>query len=189
MFNRRFRHLAAGLVFAGVLGTSAAFSQAPATRPATAPAIDANAVRAMVPFDANQYRKAESDRMRDRLGATEEEWKTLEPMIQKVQTLQSQLSGRGIGLGMGMGMIMPGPGPDTSDQVKELMKELAKTAQDLATVIADKDAGPDRIKLALKDYRQARVKAKAEIEKAQKELKEVLTVRQEAVLKQMSVLE
>ena len=47
----------------------------------------------------------------------------------------------------------------------------------------------DTRKYKRKSSPEARAKAKAELEKAQKDLKEVLTLRQEALLVQMSMLE
>jgi Spy/CpxP family protein refolding chaperone len=67
--------------------------------------------------------------------------------------------------------------------------ELAKASQALTAVLQNKEAGAGEIKAALQALRDARAKAKAELEKAQKELKEILTLRQEAQLVQMGVLD
>jgi predicted S18 family serine protease len=64
-----------------------------------------------------------------------------------------------------------------------------KKAQELSTLLQNKDAKPEDIKAALAAYRDARTKAKAELEKAQKDLRDLLTVRQEAVLVSMGTLD
>ena len=45
-------------------------------------------------FDPAQFREQMNQRMRERLGASEEEWKVLQPRIEKVQTAQRALSSR-----------------------------------------------------------------------------------------------
>jgi hypothetical protein len=196
MFYRRLRPQVAGMVFLGFLCAGAALAQTPgvpASGPAAASPADPNSPRAggaagMVAFDPNQYRMSMSDRMRENLGATEEEWKTLEPMIEKVRMWQSLLAVRRTGMGVALGG-WAGQGAEPTKQMQELTEELTKTAQELAKVSQDPDAGPDRIKLALKDYCEVRARIRSELEKAQKELKDLLSVRQEAVLKQMGVVD
>ena len=58
----------------------------------------------------------------------------------------------------------------------------------MSKVLDNKDAAPAEIKTALQALRDARAKAETALEAAQKELKEVLTVRQEAVLVQRGLL-
>ena len=60
---------------------------------------------------------------------------------------------------------------------------------DLTATLENKDASPDDIKAKLTALREAREKAKTELAAAQKELKDVLTQRQEATLVNMSMLE
>ena len=133
-----------------------------------------------VVWDANQWRKAASERMRQTVGATEEEWTGVEPKIDKVQKLSMEARGGGM---MGMGMVVMGMGGGGSES------EVLKAAQALAKVLKDKDASAGDIRSALQALRDARAKAKAALEEAQKELRSVLTLRQEAQLVQMGLLD
>jgi hypothetical protein len=135
-------------------------------------------------FDPAQMRQRMTDRMREALGASDEEWKALEPKVEKVMTLSMETRG---GMGM-MGRGRTGRGP-TSQPSPEAQTEAAKAAQALSTVLENKEAKPDEIKTSLQNLRDARAKAKTELEQAQKDLREVLTVRQEAQLVLMGMLD
>jgi len=111
------------------------------------------------------------------MGATDDEWKVLEPKIQKV----TELSGKARTGGMGFRFRF---GEGGGDNEKPTAVETAR--KDLQKILDNKDAKPDEVKKALTAYRDARDKAKqdakAELEKAQKDLREILTQRQEAYL-------
>ena len=120
-------------------------------------------------------------RMKETLGATDEEWQVLEPKLTKVQNLMLQDGGARpmlsrLGLG-GNG----GEGKEPS--------ELQKKSQAVQDLLKNKDAAASDIKSALQDYRDARAKARTELAQAQKELKDVLSLRQEAILVRLGVLE
>ena len=66
---------------------------------------------------------------------------------------------------------------------------MGKASADLRTALENKDTPADQINAKLTALREARDKARAEVAAAQKELKEVLTPRQEAVLVTMGMLE
>ena len=66
---------------------------------------------------------------------------------------------------------------------------MQKASADLHKLLENKDAKPEDLKKALTTLRDARAKAKAELDKARKDLQEVLTVRQEAALALTGVLE
>jgi hypothetical protein len=137
---------------------------------------------------------AMSKMMQERMGATDDEWKVLQPKIQKVRDLQ-QASGGGFGGGFGMRGNRgnrPGGGADAApaaDPNAPKPSDAQKASQDLRKLLENKDAKPEDLKAALKTLRDARAKAKAELDKARKELQEVLTVRQEAALVSAGVLE
>lgn len=133
-------------------------------------------------FDLAVIRQAMLDRMKEPLGASDEEWKALGPKVEKVMTLAFE--SRGMGRGMGR------TGRGGSDRpAPEAQTETAKAAQALSKLLENKDAKTEDIKPALQALRDARAKAKADLEKAQKDLREILTVRQEAQLVMMSLLE
>jgi hypothetical protein len=150
-----------------------------------------------------EFRVQASQRMRENLGATEEEWKVLGPRVEKVTTLQRQSRG-GVG-GMLMGMMggrggRGGPGGDRGgppggappaggDANAPQQSEVEQKTAALRTLLADENAKPEQIKAALTAVRDARAKSRAELETAQKELREVVTQRQEAQLVLMGMLE
>jgi hypothetical protein len=125
-----------------------------------------------------EFRKQMSQQMQKDMGATDEEWKVLEPKIQKLTELSMKTRGGAMGsrfFRIGMG---------GADNEKPTAVETA--SDDLKKVLDNKDATPDQVKKALATYRDARDKAKQdskqELEKAQKDLREILTQRQEAYL-------
>ena len=152
-------------------------------------------------FDPAAFREQMNQRTRERLGASEEEWKVLQPRIEKVQTAQRNYSsgGRG-GFGGGFGGGPGGPGgrtrggngggdaqPAAATTTPE--SPVAKAAAELRTVTENKEAAAADVKAKLDAYRAARAKAKEELAAAQKELTELLTPKQEAVLVSMGMLD
>jgi Spy/CpxP family protein refolding chaperone len=152
-----------------------------------------------------QFRQQMADRMKQALGATDEEWKVLQPRIEKVQTLSRQTRGGGMGMMFSNGRRGgPGGGPggdkregdkregdkrDANRPDDRPQSEVEKKVEALQKVLDNKDAKPEEIKASLSALRGARAKARAEHEAAQKELREVVTVRQEAQLVSMGILE
>ena len=136
----------------------------------------------------DQFRQQMSDRMREAFGATEDEWKVLQPKIEKVQTLSRQSRGGG-GMGMMAGRGSPGGdrgrGGPPSDRPQS---EVEKKGEALRKVLENKEAKAEDIKAALAGVLEARAAAKKELDVAQKELREVLTVRQEGQCVVMGIL-
>ena len=182
MLNRKVALMVVGLIALGALCVTQAISQDTGGPGGGGPG-GGGRMRGMDPnmfarmFDPNVVRKMASDYMKGALGATDEEWTVLEPKIDKVTKLSMEVRG---GMMMGMGMMFGGGGEQS---------EVMKAAGALRNILAKKDATNDEIKTILQAYRDARAKAKAELEKAQKDLKEVLTLRQEAQLVQMGLLD
>jgi len=123
------------------------------------------------------------------LGATDNEWTVIKPRLTKVMTLSREINPRG------MGMMRPGrPGDDMPGrnprgrqgqppQPNQAEKSEIQKATDALQEVLDKtDATPDDIKAKLLALRNAKEKSKQELAKAQQELKEILSVRQEAKL-------
>jgi hypothetical protein len=67
--------------------------------------------------------------------------------------------------------------------------DVGKASQALADLLAKPDAAPAEIKTALEALRSARAKVKVQLEEAQKALKAVLTIVQEAKLVQAGTLD
>ena len=65
---------------------------------------------------------------------------------------------------------------------------MEKIQQKLQTTLEDTSASPDKIKQQITQLRAARETAKQELAKAQQDLRQVLTLRQEATLVLMGML-
>lgn len=135
-------------------------------------------------FDPQQFRQRMEDRLKEQLGVTDDEWKALQPKIEKVMDAQRDAMG---GRGMFRGGRRGGGGPDNSASTPTT--PVQQKARELQTVLENKDAKADEIKAALAAYRDARAKARADLTKAQDDLRELLTTRQESVLVMMGMLE
>jgi DNA-binding ferritin-like protein len=147
---------------------------------------DPEQMRKLVTDIGKQVQSQAQLRIKEALGATDAEWQVLGPKVEKVQNLMLQSGGVGMGMGMGlgrlgMGGLNLGGGTEPSD--------VQKKSQALQEIMKNKDAAVEDVRAALKDYRQAKDQAKAELTKARGEVKELLTVRQEAVLVRMGLLE
>jgi len=127
--------------------------------------------------DSPQHRQAMLDAMKDQLSATDKEWETLLPRIQKVMDARrATQTGAGISWRSSNGgapIITAGSAIDTPP---------GKAMQEVRTALDDKDTSNDDILKKLAAMREAREKARADLAAAQKELKEACTPRQEAIL-------
>ena len=134
------------------------------------------------------------ERMKEQLGASDAEWKVLEPRIEKVQTLSRQAMGGGRMMMGGFGG-RGGPGGRGGDtrggnaRPASEMSPVEKAASDLRAVLENKDAKPAEVTAKLTAYRAAKQKAKKDLADAQASLKELLTAKQEAQLVMMGMLE
>jgi hypothetical protein len=132
-------------------------------------------------FDPAQFRERRMNQIKEQLGASDDEWKVISPKVEKVMTAQRETFGGGGGFGRGgFGGGGRGPGGGGGDQAPTTA--LGKAAQDLRTTLEDKNAAPETIAKKLSAMREAREKARKDVADAQKDLKEILTQRQEAVL-------
>jgi Spy/CpxP family protein refolding chaperone len=128
-------------------------------------------------FDPAQFKQMRLDRIKEQLSPTDDEWKVLQPKIEKV--MDAETAGRNFGGRRRGGDNADAPPPTPT----------AKAQQELRDLLKNKDASADEIKAKLTALREARAKTKADLEAARKDLKEVLTQRQEAVLVTNGMLE
>jgi len=144
-----------------------------------------------------EFRQRMSDRMREQLGASEEEWKVLEPRIEKVR--QAQRATRGGGSRMMRGMFgnrgrgtrgddRRGNDDRRSDRPEQEQSQIEQKAEALQSLLDDENASPASIKAALDAYRKARTQAQQDLETAQKSLREVCSMKQEARFVLMGLL-
>lgn len=139
--------------------------------------------------DPAQMQRMMTERMKGPLGASDEEWKVIQPRLQKVMNLSRQVNVRG------RGMMYGGPGgfvgrgqaggqrtrPGTVRTQRE-PSAVEKATQGLQEVLSSENAKPEQIKAKLTALRTAKEKAAKDLATAQKELKQNLTVKQEAIL-------
>jgi Spy/CpxP family protein refolding chaperone len=147
------------------------------------------------------FRARMMDRYKEALAANDDEWKAIEPRIQAVMDAQRAMQARGGGFGGqggrqrgnrggGNGAAPDGAAPAATPATPERTPSAVETAaKDLQTTLADKSATPDDIKAKLTALRTAKTTAKATLAKAQDDLRELLTARQEAVLVGFGMLE
>jgi hypothetical protein len=137
-----------------------------------------------------QMQKMISDRLKQLLGSTDEEWAVIGPKVLKAYTLTSSQS-RGFQMRSLMGR--PGnQGTNTNASVANNRASAAtgdKALEELQTLLQNKDATSAQIKIKLNEVRKAKEKTSEELAKAQKELRELLTLKQEATLVSVGLLE
>ena len=132
-----------------------------------------------------EFRQRMADRLKGALKVSDEEWKVLQPMIEKVSTKQREAMGGRFGGGRG------GPGgPGGGDQGGRSDRGGGGSpeSQALRTALENESTPPAELKTKLDALRASRAKATAELTAAQEELKKVVSVRQEAVLVTMGML-
>ncbi|HLX60371.1 MAG TPA: hypothetical protein VKX17_03720 [Planctomycetota bacterium] len=130
---------------------------------------------------ANIQTKAQSatlNTLKRQLGVTDEEWKAVQPKLQRVITAKSNVDGPGGMGGGGMGGMFAGFMRGPSAGPSEVMQK----TRELSAAIADTASKPEDIQEKLTALRTAKKKAKDELADAQKDLMEMLTARQEGVL-------
>jgi hypothetical protein len=142
-------------------------------------------------FDPAQFRAQQMARIKDALGATDEEFTALQPKLEAVMTAQRDT--RAGGFGGGRGGRRGGQQGDTNAQPQQTPpggdSAVAKAQAELRAVLDNKDSKPEEIKAKLTALRAAREQAKTALAAAQKDLKDLLTQRQEAVLVNMGYLD
>ncbi len=148
-------------------------------------------------FDPAQMRQRMTERLKEQLGADDQSWKVIEPRLMKVMELNRQSSGFGRG-GMFFGGFRgprpgeagrgPGDRRGPQGQANAPQSPVEKATEQLRTTLENQSASPEDIKNQLTALRAAREKAKQELATAQQELRQILTLRQEAQLVLMQML-
>jgi hypothetical protein len=148
--------------------------------------------RPMGGFDPAQFEQRIIDQHKQALGATDDEWQAIEPLVKGVfearrATMTARMGGMGMMGGFGFGgpgapggPMGPGPGMTGGG---------AEEFQALRDALADPDASSETLQEKLTALRQARSEADNKLKEAQDKLREVLTLRQEATLVLMGTLE
>jgi len=126
------------------------------------------------------------ERLRVQLKPTDEEWKVLAPRIEKLLLAQQDVRAglRGAGRG-GFGGAFGNFGGNNLAPTTEV----EEAAADLREVAQDPTVNSAEAKRRLSIYRKAREKARQRVEEAGRDLKELLSQRQEGLLVMLGVLE
>jgi hypothetical protein len=143
-------------------------------------------------FDPAQMRQRMMDNIKEQLGASDDEWKVLQPKVEKVMDAQRDARSGGFGFGFGTRGRggPPGGGDNNSSRTRTTSDSpVARAQQELQKTLENKDASPDDIKSKLAALRDARTQAHENLTKSQAELKDLLTQRQEATMVMMGMLE
>ncbi len=121
------------------------------------------------------------------LGATEEQWKLIEPKLEKVRHLREQANSA-------VGVFLAGGSNDKpafqwkrpwKDKAPAELTEAQKLAKELIALVEKKNTAPEAFRRKMAALRKARSKEaqlQQQLAEAQKELREILTTRQEAAL-------
>lgn len=133
-------------------------------------------------FDPAQFRQQMMQRFKEQLKVPDDEWKVIEPKLVKVMDAQRDLRGPGGFGGGGFGGGRRGGGGGGGGDQQPPTTEIGIAQRDLRTAVEAEGTSQDEIDKKLATYRAAREKAEAALEAARKDLKEVLSARQEAAL-------
>ncbi len=131
-----------------------------------------------------EFRQRMDERIKTSLKVTDEEWTVLQPLVEKVQTAQrAAMAGGGWG-----GRGGRGGGGGGNDGAADTRPGAAESAA-LRTALESDSTSADDLKAKLAAVREVRKKGAAELVVARENLKKVVTVRQEAVLVSMGLLD
>jgi len=154
--------------------------------------------------DPEAMRQRMMQRMQQQLGASEAEWQVIQPRLLKVMELSRQAERRGpsaMGARPGAGRR---PGQDRAAQEGQRQRgqmrrprgeanrpvsEVQKASDELRALLGSESATPEQVKAKLTALREARAAARQKLAQARADLQQVLTVKQEARLVLMGLLE
>lgn len=137
-------------------------------------------------FDPAAMQQRMMDNVKERLEINDEtEWKAVQPLVEKVMTAQRQAMGdrmRGM-MGGRRGGPGGGPGGDNAQGGNRggMFGGQSNPDADALQRAIDGKASSSELKSALNKYIESRKTRQADLEKAQADLRKVLTPRQEAI--------
>jgi hypothetical protein len=116
-------------------------------------------------------------RIQRQLDVADDDWKALWPLVQKVITASAAVNGNRPGIGRFVVSTSPAA------------LDLAHATKALRAAAENPHTSSDEYTHLLRAYRDARSEAQTELDKAQQNLVAVLTIRQEAQLESMGILQ
>lgn len=132
-------------------------------------------------WDPAQMRQRMMERMREQFAVKDDaEWKLISERIEKVNDARRESMMRGMGMMFGGGRGGRGPGGQGGGEAMPEQEALVKAIE--------ANASSDEIKSKLNKYREALKAKEAQLTKAQDELREVLSAKQEAQAVLMGLL-
>jgi hypothetical protein len=129
-----------------------------------------------------------TERFQELLGCTDEEWSVIGPRVLNLFTLSNQSSGGSMRSIFGRSSR----GDDTNSRrggTEDSDSEEDELLERLQELLDEENPSTSEIKSLMNEIRQARQAAEQELAQAQKELRELLTLRQEAILFAMGMLD
>jgi hypothetical protein len=146
-------------------------------------------------FDPDQMRERMMDRLKTELKASDEEWGVMQPLLQNVMLKQREAtSGRMGAMGMFAGQrgrpdAQPQPGAGRPG--RQGIGPAGGTGElaELSEALESPNTSAAELKKRMAAVRAAREKAEAELKAAREELRQVLTLEQEARLVLMGVMD
>jgi hypothetical protein len=131
-----------------------------------------------------ERQQAMMNMVKERLEITDDtEWKAIQPLVQKVMDARMSMAGMG-GMGRGMFGGRNRGGDNQGDQASQrrgMFGQQPSPEADALQKAIDSKASKAELKAALAKYQDAHKAKQAELEKAQADLRKVLTTRQEAI--------
>ena len=148
--------------------------------------------------DPEAVRERMTQRLQQRLGVSDAEWQVIQPRLQKVTELSRQLESSG------RARRAPGAGTRAANQDRQARRDraqrsdlnanrettaLGRATGELRELLATDTATLEAINAKLAALRQARQALKQELTQARAQLQQTLTLKQEATLVLMGILE
>jgi hypothetical protein len=138
-------------------------------------------------FDPAQMRERYMNQIKEQLASPDDEWKLIQPKLEKVLTAQRETrSSRGFG---NRGGRTRGGNNGDNQNNNQPQSPVAQASEDLRKAVEDKSTPPEELTKKIATLREAREKAKADLAAAQKDLRELLSARQEATLISNGILD
>jgi hypothetical protein len=132
----------------------------------------------------NSVQKFALNSIRQQLNMTDEEWTAVLPKVQRLVTAAGNVN-QGAGPGGGRGGFGGAAGFMRGGGSSDVMKAV----RDLRVAVQDPNTTADQFALKIIALRDARQRAQTELNSAQRDLTGVLTIRQEAALSNMGLLD
>lgn len=191
-----------------LLGTAAQAQAQQPNQPAQPGQPGAGAVDRRAAFES--FMKSRQERLKATLGATDDEFAVLNPLIEKVKQIQISNDPRALAMRM---EFMNGATAQRTKPSEDAQKndpnakppeppkaqptpfgtfvetDMAGKVKEMSDLLQNKDTPNGVLKSKLTELRLAKKQAKDELTRAQEELRQLCTVRQEAALVMMGVLE